>query len=197
MGFFDKDDKPKVISPIEFISPGQKVQENPISFMDNNINGESNFAILKTTDGGKWVRGNMLFYSLNGVEIYTELNNIIFVDTVNNNLFIRDYSKVIEGIAPTDPEQKEYIILYTDLGYEDGDKDFPLRWESVTGRLTCYETIKASLGIIDIDKSIVLVENVTVKDSLTIRQFISYLQNADMVDKNEINLDDYLDSDYY
>ena len=195
MGFLE-DNKPKIVSPIEFVGIGNRVQENPITFMDRSINGESNFAILKTTDGGKYVRGNMLFYSMNGVEIYTELNNIIFVDTVNNNLFIRDYSKVIEGIAPTDPEQKEYVILYTDLGYEDGDKEFPLRWESVTGRITCYETIKASLGVIDIDKSIVLVENVSIKDCLTVREFISYLQNADMVDKDEIDLDEYSNSDY-
>lgn len=190
MDYFNKK---KPISPVEFTN---NVKENPISFMQNDINTETSFAILKTTDGGKYMRGNMLFYSLNGVEVYTESNNIIFVDTVNNTLFIREYSKVINEIAPTDPEEKQYIILYTDLGYEDGDTEFPLRWEATQGRKNAYENIKTNASIIDIDKSIVLVESVPIKDCLTVREFIKYLKNADMVPEDDFNIDEFSGSDY-
>lgn len=193
MGWFEnRSNKP--IVPIEFTD---KVQENPISFIERDINSATSFAILRTTENGKYMRGNMLFYSLNGVEVYTDPNNIIFVDTINNTLFIKEYSKVINEIAPENPEQKQYILLYTDLGYEDGEDEFPLRWEAVQGRKNAYEAIKVNASVIDIDKSIVIVENVSIKDCLTVRQFVNYIKNADMVDKfDDFDIDTYSGSEY-
>ena len=192
MAWFNKKNSP--IIPVEFV---EKIQENPISFIDKDINNETSFAILKTTENGRYMRGNMLFYSLNGVEVYTDPNNIIFVDTINNTLFIKEYSKVINEIAPEDPEQKQYILLYTDRGYEDGDKEFPLRWEAVQGRTNAYESIKSNAAVIDVDKSIVIVENVSIKDCLSIRQFVNYIKNADMVDKFDgFDIDTYTGSEY-
>ena len=189
MNQFEKvPDKKELISPIEFV---EKFQESPISFMDHDINGSKNFAILRTTAGGKFVRGNLLYYHLNGIEVYTDINNIIFVDTVNNTLFIKEYSKVVNEIAPENPDQKQYIILYTDLGYENSDEEFPLRWEAVQGRKTAYETIKANASIIDIDKSIVLAETVSFKDSLTVREFVNYLKNSDYIDDDSFDISDY------
>lgn len=189
MNLFGKDpDKKEIISPIEFVD---KFQESPISFMQNDINGTKQFAILRTTAGGKFVRGNLLYYCLNGVEVYTDINNIIFVDTVNNTLFIKEYAKVINEIAPEDPEQKQYIILYTDLGYENSDEEFPLRWEAVQGRKTAYDTIKANASVIDIDKSIVLAETVAFKDSLTVREFVNYLKNSDYIDDDGFDINDF------
>lgn len=186
---FGKDpNKREIISPIEFV---EKFQESPIAFMENEVNGTENFAILKTTAGGKFLRGNLLFYKLNGVEVYTDSNNIIFVDTVNNTLFIKEYAKVINEIAPEDPEKKQYIILYTDLGYENSDEEFPLRWEAVQGRKTAYETIKANASIIDIDKSIVLAETVAFKDSLTVREFVNYLKNSDYIEDDSFDINDF------
>lgn len=193
MGFFDnKPNKP--IQPIEFTN---KVQENPISFISKDINTETSFAILKTTENGRYMRGNMLFYSLNGVEVYTDPNNIIFVDTVNNTLFIKEYSKVVSEIAPTDPEKRQYIILYTDLGYEEGDTEFPLRYEPVQGRTNAYESIKVNAPIIDIDKSVVLVENVALKDALSVREFVQYIKNADMIEEDGFDINDYSGSEYF
>ena len=193
MGFFDnKPNKP--IQPIEFTN---KVQENPISFISKDINTETSFAILKTTENGRYMRGNMLFYSLNGVEVYTDPNNIIFVDTVNNTLFIKEYSKVVSEIAPTDPEKRQYIILYTDLGYEEGDTEFPLRYEPIQGRTNAYESIKVNAPIIDIDKSVVLVENVALKDALSVREFVQYIKNADMVEDDGFDIDNYSGSEYF
>lgn len=190
---FGKDEERKVVSPIEFT---KNYRENPISFMQKDINLETNFAILKTTEGGKYMRGNMLFYSLNGVEIYTDPNNIIFVNTETNTLFVREYEKVLNEINPENPELKQYIILYTDLGYEEGGEEMPLRWEASQGRTNAYENIKVNAPVIDIDKSIVLVETVTVKDALTVRDFVNYLKNADMIEEDGFDIDSFTGSEY-
>lgn len=174
--------------PISFDPKDLKLNRQAISFLDSNVNQNNKFAILKTTDNGKWVRGNLLFYEFNGVEIYTSLNNIIFVDTINNTLFIEEYSKVIDGIAPDDPEQRNYIVLYHDIS--DNEDQFPMRWESYAGRTEAYEALKLNLAVIDFDESLVLVDNVALKDALTVRQFIEYLKNANLY-QDDIDLSDY------
>lgn len=192
---FGEDNKKKIKKPVTFTEPG-KHQRSAVSYIEQDINGIDKFAILKTTQGGKYMRGNMLYYSLNGVEVYTEDTNVIFVDTKNNTLFIKEYEKVMKEINPDDPEQKQYILLYTDLGYEDSDEEFPLRWEAVSGRSMAYENIKANAPVIDIDKSLVLVETVAFKDSLTVRQFINYLKNGNLIEDESFDIDDYSGSDY-
>ena len=160
------------------------------------VNSEDCFAITKLTEGGKFVRGEHLFYNMKGIEIYTDINNIIFVDLNNNTLFIKEFAKVEKTIQQKDPKDRQYIILYTDLGFTDDYKEFPLRWESYTGRDTAYESLKNSLPVIDIDKSIVLTDNVPLKDAITVREFIEHLQNAGYVDPEEIDLDEFSSSDY-
>jgi hypothetical protein len=169
----------------------QKVLDNLETVNDNDC-----FAITKLTAGGKFVRGSYLFYNMKGVEIYTDINNIIFVDLHNNTLFIKEFAKIEKNINTKNPEDRQYIILYTDLGFNDDYQDFPLRWEAYTGRTTAYEAIKLNLAVIDIDKSIVLTDNVPLKDAITVREFINHLQNAEFVDPEEINLDDYSSSEY-
>lgn len=160
------------------------------------VNKEDNFAITKLTAGGKFVRGEHLFYNMKGVEVYTDINNIIFVDLINNTLFIREFDKVQKSINTKDPKDRQYVILYTDLGFNDDYKDFPLRWESYIGREAAYESLKVNLPVIDIDKSIVLTDNVALKDAISVREFVDHLQNAGFVDPEEINLDDYSSSEY-
>lgn len=166
-----------------------KNSKEAIVFMDRGINTSERYAILKTTDNGKYVRGNLLFYKFKGIEIYTELNNIIFVDTINNTLFIQEYGNVIDGIAPDNPEERNYIVLYYDLS-DNNEDEFPLRWESYSGRTETYESLKLNLSIIDFDKSLVLVDNVALKDALTVRQFIEYINNTNIYQDN-IDLSDY------
>ena len=194
MSLFGKkinEDQPK--SP--FIETNKNTT-SPFNNITNNINGTTRFAITKDTENGKYNAAGMLYYKLNGVEIYTELNNIIFVDTNANTLVIKEYANVSANINPSSAEEKQYIVLYTDLGYESDQEEFPLRWESYIGRNDTYESIKANLSVIDIDKSLVLVDTVPVKDALTIREFIKYLQNAEYVDKEEIDIDDFIGSYY-
>ena len=41
-----------------------------------------------------------------------------------------------------------------------------------------------------------LVETVAFKDSLTVRQFIEYLKNANIIDDSTFDINDYSGSDY-
>ena len=112
-------------------------------------------------------------------------------------MFIREYEKVNKNISSENPEEKQYIILYTDLGYEDAQDGIPLRWESIQGRTNTYESIKVNAPVIDLDKSIVLVDSVSVKEALSVREFVKYLQNSDMVDKYDgFDIDEYTGSEY-
>lgn len=181
----------EAVQPIRFLEEGEELKYQPIKFMDQDVNSRFQYAILKTTENGRYVRGNMLYYSLNGVEIYTDINNIIFVDEQNKTFFVRNYESALSEIAPDNPEKKQYIVLYTDLEFDEFGNEIPLRWESYIGRMNAYEAIKTNISLIDPDKSLVLVENVALKDSLSIRQFVEYLVNADIV-PDEIDFDEYL-----
>lgn len=187
--------KKKVINPIEFVKPGESYQITPIERLEQ-VNGVTSFAILKTTEGGKYMRGNMLYYNLNGISIYTDANNIIFVDTQNNTMWVREYEKVLKEIEPDNPEQKQYVLLYVDLMYENEETEYPFRWEAVTGRTNAYENIKLNAPVIDLDKSIVLVETVSFKDSLSIRQFVDYLHNANIIEDESFSTSDWSGSEY-
>lgn len=190
------DEFKKIIrSPIEFVKPGESYASAPIEKLEQ-INGVTSFAILKTTEGGKYMRGNMLYYRLNDVSIYTDANNVIFVDTVNNTMWVREYEKVLKEIEPDNPEEKQYILLYTDLCYEDDEVEYPFRWEAVTGRTAAYENIKINSSVIDVDKSLVLVETVAFKDCLTVRQFVDYLQNSNFVEDDTFSMEDFSGSDF-
>ena len=128
--------------------------------------------------------------------ILTEVDNIIFVDTENKSVFIRNNKNTSGTINPTDPEERHYVLLYYDIGYESSDGDFPLRWESATGRSFAFASIRSNAPVIDIDKSLVLVDTVPLKDALTVREFCKYLQNSEYINVEEFNIDDYTGSDY-
>lgn len=187
----------EIWQPVRFLEEDEEYRESPVAFIDKNINGTTKFVITRLTGAGKWMRGDLLYYKMNGVEIYTDPKNMIFVDLDNNTMFIREYDKVVQEIAPEDPEEKQYIMLYTDIGYETTtDDEFPLRWEAIIGRTNAYNAIKANAPVIDIDKSIVLVETVKVKDSLTIRQFVEYLKNSDIINDEMFDINDFSGSEY-
>lgn len=196
MGIFD-DPANKPFNPIIFHDDSFKGFK-PITNIESEINGEDRYAISSLTDNGKYVVNGFLFFRFNGVDIYTDKNNIIFVDEINKRLFIREYAKVSNEIKPSNPETKQYIILYTDIGGDESDNEFPFRWEACQGRLNAYEYIKSNAPIIDIDKSIIVVEDVPIKDCLTIRQFVKHLKNSNMVDEYDgFEIDDYYGSDEY
>lgn len=190
MDFFNRIKKP-------FVNLDE-LDNSPVYFDKTKINSKDkyHYAITRTTDGGKYVRGDLLYYKFNGVELYTDINNIIFIDELSSIIFVRENEKNInQQITPQDPEQKQYILLYTDLGFEESDNEFPLRWESAIGRTQAYNNILANLAVIDIDKSVVLVETVAVKDALSVREFVEYLQNSNLVE-DDFDINEYSGSEY-
>lgn len=186
------------ISPFRFVEEGEDGAVDAISFIQKDVNTVNQFAITRLTAGGKYVRGDLLFYSFNGIEIYTDIDNIIFVNRESKKLFIRQDQKVSAEINPKNPEEKQYIILYTDLGWDSvsDEEEFPLRWESVIGRTNAYNNIKDNADVIDIDKSIVLVETVQVKDSLTVREFMNYIKNSEIIIDESFDINDYTGGEY-
>lgn len=171
-------------NPLYELKPHQKI--NPIYYQDEETTGSRRFAILRTTDNGAYVRGNMLYYKLHGVELYTEIDNIIFVDLDEEIVTIRSNQQVTEQIAPSDdPEERQYIFLLS-------NNDDLYEWVSLIGRTEAYEWIKSNIDIyeFDPDNSIVLTENVAFKDALSITKFIKYLKNASI-------FEDDFDIDYY
>ena len=196
MGLLD-DDQNKLFNPVVF-HEGPFKGFKPVTNIESEIDGEDRFAISSLTDNGKYLVNGFLYYKFNGVEIYTDKNNIIFVDVINKRLFIREYSKVTAGINPSNPETKQYIILYSDIGGDESDSEFPFRWEACQGRQNAYDYIKSNAAVIDIDKSIIVVEDVPIKDCLTVRQFVKFLKNSNMVDEYDgFEIDDYYGSDEY
>lgn len=198
--FGKKDEANKIVRPaVEFVKPGEKYSKPAMTKFEDDINGITRFAITKLTENGKYMRGKLLYYKLNGVEVYTDANNIIFVDTVSNNMFIREHEKVIQEISPENPEEKNYVILYTDLGFDEDtmeQSEFPLRWESVTGRTQAYNNIKINAPVIDVDKSIIISDTVSLKDALTVRQFIDYIKNAELIKDDTFDINDYIGGEY-
>ena len=186
-------DNEKPRSPLRF---GSKDVINPISSVDTDINSLDRFAITALTENGKYVRGSSIYYKLDNVEVFAPIDSIIFVDKTNNTVFIRNQEKEIANVVkPSDPEEKQYIILYTDLGYETAE--FPFRWESVTGRSGAYESVKVNASVVDVDRSIVLTENVSVKDALSVREFVNYLKNSNLVsDEDDFDINIYAGSEY-
>ena len=183
----DDDNKPK--KAFTFVPKDTK--QKAISFVNDNINDPDKFVINRLTDNGAYIKGGMLYFRLNGVDIFTDTDHSIFVDKKNNTITVKlaDNLKNIED--STDPEMRQYIILI--YGLDEDQETF--RWESMTGRTTMYEYIKNNIEDIDVDNSIILTENVAVKDAFTVSQFVKYLQNGDLIkDEDKFDIDLYSNS---
>lgn len=171
----------------------EAAKPSPIYSLENGINGDSKFAVSRLTDHGKYIRGGQLYYNLNGVDIYTDINNTMFIDLDSNSIFVRD-NKGIEkqiGESKDDPEKRSYILLLRPYSYEVHDQ---YSWESIIGRTDTYEWIKTNIEIYGFDPktSLVLTPNVALKDAYNIVQFIQHLQNADLVEDKDFDITEYI-----
>lgn len=177
-------------NPLIFYDKDDKIKVNPVYMIEDHPNDKNRFAILRTTENGKYVRGDSLYFKLGGFEIYTEINNAIFVDLINKTVFIKEYQKVVEEITPVDPEKRQYIIMMKNIN-EDIDE---YTWEAMEGRSTMYNFIVDNIDSLNIDpeNSFVLTENVPYKDALTVYQFIQYIKNADLVEEDGFDINDWL-----
>jgi hypothetical protein len=175
---------PQITTPISF---PEHLSNSP--FRKFGVNEDKRFAINRFTNNGAYVRGGMLYFRLNGVDIFTETTNSIFVDKSNNSVIIRPANN-LQNIEEenVDPEQRQYVIL---MYSKDGDDTY-YRWESMIGRKTMYEYIVNNVEDFDPDNSIILTDNVAMKDALTVVQFVKYLQNANLVEEDDFDIDQYI-----
>lgn len=180
----DPDDAPK--KPFTFIDNKEQKQQ-AFSFLKDNINSDTKFVINRLTDNGAYIKGGMLYFRINGVDIFTDLDHSIFVDKKNSSIVIKTADNLDNIEDSTDPEMKQYIILI----YNTNPDLEEFRWESMTGRSIMYEYIKNNIEDIDPDKSIILTENVAIKDAFTVSQFIKYLQNASLVEEDDFDIEMY------
>lgn len=179
-----------IIQPVRFLQEEQSNKKiKPFYILDEHPNDKYKFAILSSTENGKYVRGGMLFFNFNGIEIYTELNNAIFIDMIQKTVFIKDYHKVKEEITPVDAEHRQYIILMKCIE----DEDYYI-WEAMTGRTATYQYIVDNIDELGIDpnNSFVLVETVPYKDALSVADFVRYLKNAEYVEDDGFDIDEYI-----
>lgn len=180
------------VNPLEFVDHEKKVVD-PLIWINRTPNGPDHFVILKTTENGKYIVDGMLRFRMpSGTVIIAEINDAIIVDIVQNYAMIKNYDRVTEEIKPKDPEERQYIVMYTSTN--DLDEEEIHKWEAMQGRTQTYEWIRDNVEDLGIDpeNSYVLVETVPYKDALTVTEFIKYLQNADMVDKEEFDIDEYI-----
>lgn len=179
--------------PIHFKESEYKFK--PIQPFDRLINGRNKFAITSSTGNGKYVRSGFLYYKLDSVEIYAPLNSVLMIDTAEKTVFIKEDKNLSSSISPSDPELIEYVILFTDIGYESEDE--PFRWIKIQGRSRAYQSIKDNATMINIDQSFIIAETVALKDALSIREFCEYLKNAEVIDPNDdFDINDYAGTDY-
>ena len=180
----DPDDAPK--KPFTFVENKEQKQQ-AFSFLNDNINSDTKFVINRLTDNGAYVKGGMLYFRINGVDIFTDINHSIFVDKKNNSVVIKTAENLANIEDKTDPEMRQYIILI----YNTNPDLDEFRWESMTGRTIMYDYIKNNIEDIDPDKSIILTENVAIKDAFTVSQFVKYLQNASLVEEDDFDIEMY------
>lgn len=85
------------------------------------------------------------------------------------------------------PEEKNYLVCIKE---ENGDN----YWEVLTGRTEAYEFCKSYVGVIDFDRSFILVDGVKFEDRKTIYAFLKYASNFY---EDNFNVDDYIYDDKY
>ena len=92
-------------------------------------------------------------------------------------------------VSENDPEEKEYLILMY-LADDNGDEDMQI-FEFVIGRTATYQYIKDMIDGLDIEKSKVIVKDVTINDALTVHQFM-YLMKEKYYTDDSFNIEDYV-----
>lgn len=178
-----------IIDPIYFYKNKNHIVK-PTYNLDDHPNDKYKFAILRSTENGKYVVGDLLYFKLGEVSISTEINNVIFVDLLNKSVFIKQFDKVTETVDPVDPETRQYIIMMSCIDEVTGDEAY--RWEAMQGRSTMYKYIADNEDFLSInpDNSFVITDNVPFKDALTVRQFVRYVKNKGMFENDGLEFDD-------
>jgi hypothetical protein len=187
-----KFDSNNPVNPLSFGQEAKKAQ-SPFIFFKEQTNDPDTFAIMASTDGGKYVKGGMLYYKLNGVEIFADLDCIIYVNKIENSFTVQK-NKVSDTVTPVNAEQQQYVILL----YPINDEEYDPIWCSVVGRENAYDIIKSEFPSesYDPDLSFVLVGNVKLDDALSVTEFVNYLKNSNLIPEDDFYIENYKVGDY-
>lgn len=154
---------------IRFFEEDDKDWNKGIHFL-----GDSPDEIVITKNDKQYVKGSKLCVQFNGVTIYADLDQRIIINRKNNTV----YMEKIKQLAP--PEEREYVLL---IQYYD---EYESRtYESVVGRQAVFDHIKTMIDDINIRSSLVLVETVPIKDSLTVYEFMKKCIEENIVDNSD------------
>jgi hypothetical protein len=189
-----KFDSNKPVNPLSFGDDAKKAQ-SPFVFFKENTNDPDTFAIMASTDGGKYVKGGMLYYKLNDVEIFADVDCVIYVNKIENSYTVQK-NNISQSVTPKNAEEQQYVILLYPV---DGGEENNFTWSSVIGRQNAYEIIKSEFPseAWDPDKSFVLVGNVKLDDALSVTEFVNYLKNSNLIPEDEFFIENYKIGDYY
>ncbi len=165
---------PKPINPFIFLDDQPKKAESPLIFLDKESNSQDVFAITKTTDNGRYVKGGMLYYKMFDVEIFADLEATIYVNLIEKSYTVK-LNKSNNSVAPTNAETQQYVIMFSPI-----DEEEEYIWKSIEGRQNCYELIKQEMVgyLYDPDKCFVLTGAVSLNDCLSVTEFVNYLKNG-------------------
>lgn len=85
------------------------------------------------------------------------------------------------------PEDRKYLLLYY-ASDEKGEEDIK-SFEFLTGRTKTYEFIKNIIENIDIYKSKVIVETVTLNEMVTVYEFMKHISS--LIEDTSFDIEDY------
>ena len=146
--------------------------------------------IVITKNDTSYIRGNMLYFKYKDIDIYTDLDNAIYINTKNDTIQIMKYKE----LSP--PEQREYVLL---LEYH--NNDLSNVFQGIIGRQETFDYIKSIIEEIDIEKSIILTETVQLKDALNIYEFMKEcILNGTVINDDGFDIEEYnvtIDDDNY
>ena len=138
--------------------------------------------IVITKKDKSCIRGEQLFYNYKGINIYAELDSIIYIDTKNDIIQIQKHKEL------TPPDQREYLVL---LVYY--DESLSNSFPGIIGRQNAFDYIKSMIEEINIEESIILTETVEFKDALNIYEFMKEcILNGIVENEDGFDVDEYV-----
>lgn len=140
-----------------------------IYFMGDKSNEEE---IVITSDDREYVRGDKLCVEYNGIQIYADLNQVVYINQKTNVIYIKENKK----LSP--PEEREYLVL---LSFYNEQNTF----QGIVGRQDTFDYLKSIIETIDIGSSMVLAETVAFKDSITVYEFMKRCIEDGMVQNDD------------
>lgn len=163
-----------MIEPIKFTKDWEK---KPIYFMGQDNPNE----IVITKNDKQYVVGNQLYFKYKDINIYADLDSLIYINTKTDIIQIKKYKEL------TPPNNREYLVL---LVYY--DEQLPNTFQGIIGRQETFDFIKSIAEEINMEESLILTETVEYRNAINIYDFMK-----ECIMNKTVNNDDGFDIDEY